>query len=106
MDARAYWRPARPYAPGETGRADVKAGDVLHLTRAASPQFARPIFFRLIKVRADLHTYDGWTWLDGYQLDGKGEATSRRELFVFKAGILRTRPQRTATKAPLKISRK
>lgn len=65
----------------------MKAGDVLHLTRSASPQFVRPIFFRLIRVRAEIHTYDGWTWLDGYQLDGKGEATSRRELFVFKAGI-------------------
>ncbi|MFG1890562.1 hypothetical protein ACGFIR_22215 [Micromonospora sp. NPDC049051] len=64
----------------------MKAGDVLHLTRAASPQFVRPIFFRLIKVRTELHTYDGWTWLDGYQLDGKGDAVARRELYVFKAG--------------------
>ncbi|MFG1777131.1 hypothetical protein ACGFIG_11975 [Micromonospora sp. NPDC049048] len=65
----------------------MKAGDVLHLTRAASPQFIRPIFFRLIKVRADLHTYDGWTWLDGYQLNDKGDAVNRRELYVFEAGI-------------------
>lgn len=65
----------------------MKAGDVLHLTRAASPQFVRPIFLRLIKIRTDLHTYDGWTWLDGYQLDEKGEATARRELYVLKAGV-------------------
>ncbi|MEU6023645.1 hypothetical protein [Micromonospora sp. NPDC047134] len=60
----------------------MKAGDVLHLTRAASPQFVRPILFRLIKVRTELPTYDGWTWLDGYQLDNKGDAVARRELFV------------------------
>ncbi|MFG3698394.1 hypothetical protein ACGF5C_10840 [Micromonospora sp. NPDC047620] len=60
---------------------------MLHLTRAAGPQFVRSIFFRLIKVRTDLHTYDGWTWLDGYQLDEKGDAVARRELYVFKAGV-------------------
>ncbi|MDT0533245.1 hypothetical protein RM555_30075 [Micromonospora sp. DSM 115977] len=65
----------------------MKPGDVLHLTRAASPQFARPIFFRLIKVRVHLYTYDGWTWLDGYQLDEKGDASGRREVYVLKAGI-------------------
>ncbi|WP_307962335.1 hypothetical protein [Salinispora arenicola] len=69
-------------------------GDVLHLTRAASPQFIRPIFFRLIKIRRELHTYDGWTWLDGYQLNSKGDAVSRRELFVFEAGtrVMHTPP--------------
>lgn len=60
---------------------------MLHLTRAASPQFVRPIFFRLIRVRAELHTYDGWTWLDGYQLNERAEAAARRELFVLKAGV-------------------
>ncbi|WP_405105778.1 hypothetical protein OG559_19680 [Micromonospora sp. NBC_01405] len=65
----------------------MRAGDVLHLTRAASPQFVRPIFFRLIKVRAELHTYYGWTWLDGYQLDDKGDAVARRELYVLEAGV-------------------
>ncbi|TYB98097.1 hypothetical protein FXF53_18400 [Micromonospora sp. WP24] len=65
----------------------MRAGDVLHLTRAASPQFARPIFFRLIKVHTELQTYDGWRWLDGYQLNSKGDAVNRRELYVFEAGI-------------------
>ncbi|WP_442791895.1 hypothetical protein [Micromonospora sp. NBC_01740] len=65
----------------------MKPGDVLHLTRAASPQFVRPIFFRLIKIRAELHTYDGWMWLDGYQLNPIGEAVARRELFVLKKGV-------------------
>ncbi|MFG1901991.1 hypothetical protein [Micromonospora carbonacea] len=72
----------------------MKAGDVLHLTRAASPQFVRPIFFRLIKVRTELHTYAGWIWLDGYQLDERDEAVARRELYVLQAAVklLRTSP--------------
>ncbi|MFC5943106.1 hypothetical protein ABUL04_06475 [Micromonospora harpali] len=70
----------------------MKAGDVLHLTRAASPQFVRPIYFRLIKVRTELHTYAGWTWLDGYQLDRKGEAVCRRELHVLQAAVRLLRP--------------
>ncbi|MBQ0905179.1 hypothetical protein [Micromonospora sp. U21] len=65
----------------------MKAGDVLHLTRAASPQFARPIYLRLIRIHTDLDTYDGWIWLDGYQLDKKGDAVDRRELYVLTAGV-------------------
>lgn len=65
----------------------MKAGDILHLTRAASPQFVRPILFSLIKIRDDIRTYDGWKWIDGYQLDDAGYATSRRELFVLESGI-------------------
>ncbi len=65
----------------------MKAGDVLHLTRAASPQFVRPIRFRLIKIRTELHTYHGWMWVYGYQLDEKGNAVARRELYILKAGV-------------------
>ncbi|MGC4744202.1 hypothetical protein ACLQ28_00855 [Micromonospora sp. DT201] len=36
-----------------------RTGDVLHLTRAASVQFLRPIFVRVIRV-LDWPTYDGW----------------------------------------------
>ncbi|WP_431973265.1 hypothetical protein [Micromonospora haikouensis] len=36
-------------------------------TLAASVQFVRPIFFRVIRVHDDWHTYHGWLWLDGYQ---------------------------------------
>lgn len=70
----------------------MRAGDVLHLTRAASPQFVRPILFRLIKVRAELRTYHGWVWLDGYQPNEKGDAVARREVYVFKAGVRVLRP--------------
>ncbi|WP_434742138.1 hypothetical protein [Micromonospora sp. SH-82] len=68
----------------------LRAGDLLHLTRAASVQFGTPIRFRLIRV-LDLPTYQGWSWLDGYQVDERGEAVARRELFVRLAGI-RTLP--------------
>ncbi|MFI0794148.1 hypothetical protein ACH4OY_15900 [Micromonospora rubida] len=58
--------------------------------RRFSPvQFIRPIMFRLIKVRTDLITYDGWTWIEGYELDAKGDAVARRELFVLREGIRR-----------------
>ncbi|RGC67876.1 hypothetical protein C5N14_15445 [Micromonospora sp. MW-13] len=66
---------------------DFWAGALLHVTRAASPQFARPIFFRLIRVHADWITYDGWIWLDGYQFNAKGDAAARRSIFVQKAGL-------------------
>lgn len=58
-----------------------KAGDVLHLTRAASAQFINPIMFRVIRV-LDWVTYDHWVWLDGYQLDHMGDAVARRSVFV------------------------
>lgn len=73
----------------------MKTGDLLHLTRAASPQFVRPILFRLIKVRAEPDTYHGWVWMEGYQLDARGNAVVRRDLYVRKAGVrlLRCVPQ-------------
>ncbi|OZV77895.1 hypothetical protein CA850_21105 [Micromonospora echinospora] len=64
----------------------LTAGDLLHLTSAASVQFVKPIMFRLIRV-LDRPTFDGWLWLDGYQLNKKGDATTRRELFVQQAGL-------------------
>ncbi|WP_091281580.1 hypothetical protein [Micromonospora haikouensis] len=66
---------------------ELSAGDVLHITAACSVQFAKPMMFRLIKVRHDLVTYDHWVWLDGYQLDAKGDAVARREIFVLRAGL-------------------
>ncbi len=74
----------------------IKAGDVLHLTRAASVQFVRPIIVRVIRELTDRHTYYGWTWIEVYQLDARGEAVSRRELFVRRAGLVYLR----ATPAP------
>ncbi|MER7164632.1 hypothetical protein ABT336_00945 [Micromonospora sp. NPDC000207] len=73
----------RPVVAGE-----VRAGDVLHVTRTASVQFVRrPILFRLIRVKAEWLTYAGWVWLEGYELNRKGEAVARRRIFVKWAGL-------------------
>ncbi|MEV4832050.1 hypothetical protein AB0K25_27485 [Micromonospora sp. NPDC049257] len=64
----------------------MKAGDLVYVTRAASVQFLRPIRFRVIRV-LDWPTYDGWVWLEGYQLDAAGDAVSRRRIFVQPAGL-------------------
>lgn len=66
-----------------------KAGDLVHVTRAASVQFLKPIMFRIIRVLDDWtrNTYDGWCWLDGYELDAKGDAVARRSIFVQPAEL-------------------
>lgn len=64
----------------------VRSGDLLHLTRAASPQFARPITVRVIRALTDRHTYHGWLWIDAYQLGPNGDAIARRELYLMPAG--------------------
>ncbi|GAB3853974.1 hypothetical protein GCM10029963_46200 [Micromonospora andamanensis] len=63
-----------------------RSGDVLHVTRAASVQFLRPILFRVIRV-LDRPTYDGWLWLEGYELNAAGDAVNRRSIFVQRAGL-------------------
>jgi hypothetical protein len=71
-----------------------QAGDILHVTREASVQFLRPMMFRVIRVH-DWPTYEGWVWLDGYQLNAAGDAVERRSIFVQRAG-LRVVPDNTA----------
>ncbi|WP_018786953.1 hypothetical protein [Micromonospora sp. CNB394] len=66
--------------------ATLKAGDLLHITRAASPQFVTSFHFRVIRV-LDWTTFDGWMWLDGYQLDERGDALARRSIFVMQGGL-------------------
>jgi hypothetical protein len=68
------------------GAVTPKAGDILHVTRDASVQFATPIYFRVIRVH-DWPTYDGWLWLDGYQLNAAGDAVERRSIFVQNSGL-------------------
>ena len=65
-----------------------RSGDVLRVTRAASVQFAAPLLFRVIRVH-DWSTYDGWCWLDGYELDNSGDAVERRSIFVQVEGLQR-----------------
>ncbi|MFI9644225.1 hypothetical protein ACIG87_29935 [Micromonospora sp. NPDC051925] len=64
-----------------------RAGDLLQVTRAASVQFIRPIMFRVIRI-LDWPTYDGWIWLEGYQLNARGDAVARRTIFVQPAGLI------------------
>ena len=64
-----------------------RSGEVLRVTRAASVQFAAtPLLFRVIRVH-DWSTYDGWAWLDGYELNAVGEAVDRRSIFVQVGGL-------------------
>lgn len=63
-----------------------RSGDVLQVTREASVQFVEPMLFRVIRVH-DWPTYDGWVWLDGYQLNTAGDAVDRRSIFVQVDGL-------------------
>ncbi|MEU8181713.1 hypothetical protein AB0B85_11240 [Micromonospora sp. NPDC049044] len=65
----------------------MTAGDVICLTTAASVQFLRPIVVRVIRELPERHTYDGWVWIEGYQLNAVGDAVARRELYVRRAGV-------------------
>ncbi|TDC57213.1 hypothetical protein E1258_22480 [Micromonospora sp. KC207] len=71
-----------------------RCGDLLHVTRDASVQFVRPLLFRVIRVHEDWHTYHGWLWLDGYEVDARGDAVARRSIYVRPAGL------RWLTRAP------
>ncbi|WFE41816.1 hypothetical protein [Micromonospora sp. WMMD998] len=64
-----------------------RAGDVVHLTRAASVQFVRPIVVRVIRELTDRHSYHGWEWVEGYEVSPRGTAVAKRELFVMPAGV-------------------
>ncbi|MFV2110838.1 hypothetical protein ACFHW0_00675 [Micromonospora sp. LOL_025] len=70
------------------------------LTREASPQFATPITVRVIRERTDLVTYHGWTWIEAYQLDARGQATDRRELYVRPDGMRPTQVPSAAHRTP------
>jgi hypothetical protein len=59
---------------------------VLRVTKAASVQFTQPLLFRVIRVH-EWQTYDGWAWLDGYQLNAVGDAVERRSIFVQLKGL-------------------
>lgn len=80
----------------------MKSGDLLLVGREASPQFLNPIMFRVIRVVEEWTktTYDGWIWLDGYQLDAKGDAIARRSIFVQPAGLRRLAEAPQPRRAP------
>jgi hypothetical protein len=90
-----------------------RSGDVLRVTDAASVQFTTPLLFRVIRVH-DWSTYDGWCWLDGYELNTAGDAVTRRSIFVQVAGLQRAQvgptPNRyrapsTARQVPTRVVR-
>ncbi|MEU8283756.1 hypothetical protein AB0C01_05410 [Micromonospora sp. NPDC048905] len=64
----------------------MKTGDMLRLDRAVSVQFLHPITVRVIRV-LDWITYDGWAWIDCYQLGPSGDAVARRSLFIQPARV-------------------
>lgn len=71
----------------------IRAGDTYQVGEAASVQFkARPIQFRVARVH-DWPTYDGWVWLDGYELNAGGEAVARRSIFVQCDGLAPVTPR-------------
>ncbi|MDG4758411.1 hypothetical protein [Micromonospora sp. WMMD710] len=79
--------PARPGVEAEPRT--IRSGDLLRLTRDASPQFVRPITVRVIRVLNDRHTYHGWLWIECYEVGRNGNAVARRELYLMPAGVCR-----------------
>jgi hypothetical protein len=68
------------------------------------------MLFRVIRVH-DWPTYDGWVWLDGYELNSVGEAIERRSIFVQIDGLQRAQlgpapnRYRAATTRPVRVIR-
>jgi hypothetical protein len=85
----------------------LTAGDVVLLTRAASPQFVRPIAVRVIRELPDRYPYEGWFWFEGYELDVGGDAVRRRELYALRAGVRRiTGPRHEIPALPAPVRRR
>ncbi len=68
-----------------------RSGGVYEVTSAASVQFGHGcgFFFRVIRSEVHGSTPTGWAWIDGYVLDGEGNATERRTIFVEVDGLIR-----------------
>lgn len=64
------------------------AGQVVRVGAEASIQFggSRALTFRVIRVDPR-PTYEGWLWIEGYVLDGLGNAVERRQIFVRRDGL-------------------
>ncbi|WBC16998.1 hypothetical protein O7600_09265 [Micromonospora sp. WMMA1998] len=71
----------------------IKAGDLLRLDRRASVQFCRLITVRVIREITDRQPFDGWSWIEAYELNCSGVAVAKRELFVWLAGLRRLNPR-------------
>ncbi len=67
----------------------VRPGDVVIVGPSASVQFSGHYGFKFRVIHVDDRpTYDGWLWLDGYQLDGRAQAVARRKIFVRRSGLV------------------
>ncbi|WP_083936731.1 hypothetical protein [Longispora albida] len=64
-----------------------KPGDVLRLTRASSPQFAKGLLLRVTKLSDRRSSVSGWAWVEGYQLNSAGDAVLKREVFINLASL-------------------
>jgi hypothetical protein len=80
----------RPAASADAATAvpPLRPGQTVFVGRPASVQFDGPagFNFRIIRID-DQPTYDGWTWLDGYQLHTTDIAIQRRTIFIQPAGL-------------------
>ncbi len=65
-----------------------QAGDLFLITVRASIQFVacEPFLFRVIRP-LPWSTYQGWLWMEGYQLNAAGDAVMRRSIFVQLSGL-------------------
>lgn len=81
---------AQPGDPHYVNGIIPRPGDVYRVTRMASIQFIRPILFRVIRMQ-DWATYDGWAWIEGYELNAAGDAVGRRTIFVMPQFLIRGR---------------
>ncbi|NYF54687.1 hypothetical protein [Micromonospora purpureochromogenes] len=41
----------------------------------------------MIRELTDRHPYHGWSWIEAYELDARGTAVAKRELFVLLDGV-------------------
>lgn len=72
-----------------------RSGEVLQIDERASVQFkANPFLFRVIRIH-DWPTYEGWVWVDGYELNDGGDAIERRSIWIrwAKVPVVATAPQ-------------
>lgn len=68
----------------------LRPGEIVLVGRQASVQFSGSAGFAFRIVGVDSKpTYDGWVWLDGYQLDSGGREIRRRKIFVCRSGLRR-----------------
>ncbi|WP_231929324.1 hypothetical protein [Micromonospora inositola] len=63
-------------------------GDLLLIDGRASVQFAgdRALTFRVVSV-CDRPTYSGWIWLTGYEINRRGNATAKRDIYIQLSGL-------------------